>query len=100
MFLLGDQPLLTSKTIDGMLDSFWRSEKDICVPVYKGKRGNPAIFNRKMYDRLLAIRGDIGARDIIRAEYDRILQIEVEDPLCFFDIDSEEDFRRVQNLLV
>jgi molybdenum cofactor cytidylyltransferase len=99
MFLLSDQPMLTSQTINRMLSRFWNSEEDICVPVFKGKRGNPTIFKRTMYDQLLALQGDIGARDIILANPARVLTIEVDEPLCFFDIDSEKDFNYLQDLL-
>jgi molybdenum cofactor cytidylyltransferase len=99
MFLLGDQPMLESNTIDHMLDRFRYSDKDICVPVCKGKRGNPTIFNRVMYDQLMAIEGDIGAREIIKANPERVLYVEMEDPLCFFDIDSQKDFEDLQLLL-
>jgi molybdenum cofactor cytidylyltransferase len=99
MFLLGDQPMLEYSTIDNMLDRFRYSDKDICVPVCKGKRGNPTIFNRTMYDQLMTIEGDIGARDIIQANPQRVLYVEMEDPLCFFDIDSQKDFEDLQLLL-
>jgi len=99
MFLLGDQPLLNSNTIDHLLERFRHSAKDICVPVFKGKRGNPTIFNRVLYDQLMAIEGDIGARDIIQANPERVLYIELDDPLCFFDIDSQKDFEKLQALL-
>lgn len=99
MFLLGDQPMLDSSTINYMLDRFHSSDKDICVPVCRGKRGNPTIFNSAMYEQLLAIEGDIGARDIIKANPERVLRIEIENSLCFFDIDSQKDFEQLQVLL-
>jgi molybdenum cofactor cytidylyltransferase len=99
MFLLGDQPMLNSETINHMLDSFLYSDKDICVPVYKGKRGNPTIFNQVMYDQLMAIEGDIGARDIIEANPERVLHVELGDPLCFFDIDTRKDLADLKLLL-
>jgi molybdenum cofactor cytidylyltransferase len=99
MFLLGDQPMLDSNTIDHMLASFRHSGKDICVPVCKGKMGNPTIFNRALYDQLMAIEGDIGARDIIRTNPERVFKLELDDPLCFFDIDSQKDFENLQALL-
>jgi molybdenum cofactor cytidylyltransferase len=99
MFLLGDQPMLNSNTIDHMLDRFRYSGKDICVPVCKGKKGNPTIFSRVLYDQLMAIEGDIGARDIIRTHPERVLYIDLDDPLCFFDVDSPKDFENLQSLL-
>lgn len=99
MFLLGDQPMLKSATIDRMLDKFWHSEKDICVPIWKEKRGNPTIFSRAMYCNLMAVEGDIGARGVIRANPERVLSIEVDDPLCFVDIDSQQDLENLQPLL-
>jgi CTP:molybdopterin cytidylyltransferase MocA len=47
----------------------------------------------------MAIEGDIGARDIIRANPGRVLYIEMNDPLCFFDIDSQKDLVNLQLLL-
>ena len=98
MFLLGDQPLVDSVTIDHLLDQFWRSEKDICVPVYQGKKGNPTIFSSSLYDRLLKIQGDIGARHIIQAYPERVLYVELKDPLCFFDIDTEKDYNALRTV--
>ncbi len=99
MFLLGDQPLLKTATIDHMLDRFWHSARDICVPIWQGKRGNPTIFSRAMYCNLMAIEGDIGARQVIRANRERALSIELDDPLCFLDIDSPKDYEDIQKLL-
>ena len=99
MFLLGDQPMLDSNTIDHMLERFRHSGKDICVPICNGQRRNPTIFNRVLYDQLMAIEGDIGARDIIRANPGRVLYIEMNDPVCFFDIDSQKDLVNLQLLL-
>ncbi|MFC1814736.1 NTP transferase domain-containing protein [Thermodesulfobacteriota bacterium] len=91
MFLLGDQPLVDAKMIDLLLTRFWKSGKEICVPVHQGRRGNPSIFSRNFFAQLMRIQGDIGAREIIRANPDRLLSVDVDDPLSFFDIDTEED---------
>ena len=91
MFLLGDQPMLKTDIIDHMLDQFRQSENDLCVPVYKNKSGNPTIFRRPLYDALMQISGDTGARDIIRKNSDRAQFVEIDDPLCFFDIDTPKD---------
>lgn len=99
MFLLGDQPMIDSATIDYLLRNFWISGKDICVPVYQGQRGNPVIVSDKFYAHLLSISGDIGAREIVKNNPDRVLEVAVKNPLCFTDIDTEKDFEKLQSLL-
>jgi molybdenum cofactor cytidylyltransferase len=96
MFLLGDQPRVQSSTIDELLARFRGSEKNICVPVHRGKQGNPTLFSRAMYCRLMAINGDFGARNIIREESEQVLFVEVDDPAEFVDIDTPEDIEKIQ----
>jgi len=99
MFLLGDQPLITAGFIDRMLDQFKLSEKEICVPVCKGQRGNPVIFLRPLFDDLMQVSGDIGARNIIRNNSERTQYLEIDDPLYFSDIDTVEDLEHLQDRL-
>jgi len=99
MYLLADQPLIDSDTIDRMLDQFHNSDKDICVPVFEGRRGNPTIFRQPIYEEIMMIDGDTGARNIIAKKTERVLYAEVEDPKCFFDIDSQEDLKNLLGLL-
>jgi len=94
MFLLGDQPRLRTATIDHLLAHFWKSDKNICVPVQGGVRGNPTIFSRTMYGELMAIRGDIGARQVIAKNPDQVLAVETGEPTEFIDIDSPADLLR------
>lgn len=99
VFLLADQPLLQSSTIDHLLERFRKSEKYICVPVYRGKRGNPVIFRRALYCWLMALEGDVGARNIILGNPQHVLSVEVDDPLTFVDIDSAEDLLVLKDLI-
>lgn len=99
MFLLGDQPMLDAKTINMLLDRFWNSEREICVPVCRGKRGNPTVFSHKYYDQLLQIKGDIGARKVLEKYASHIIHVEVDHPLGFLDVDTEVDLKALQNML-
>jgi molybdenum cofactor cytidylyltransferase len=96
MFLLGDQPRVQTATIDYLLNCFGKSQKSICVPVYRRIRGNPTIFDRSMYGKLMAIEGDVGARNVIREHPQRVLTVEVDDPECVRDIDVPSDFEAFQ----
>ena len=99
MFLLGDQPMVDSRMINHLLDRFWKSDKDICVPTFQGKRGNPTIFSKNLYNQLLGIKGDVGARNIIRTHPACVLHVEVNNPLYFSDIDTEKDLKSLESLL-
>jgi molybdenum cofactor cytidylyltransferase len=97
MFLLGDQPMVDSLLIDLMLKQFYKSDKNICAPVYKGKRGNPTIFSREYFNLLQSMRGDSGGRNIIIANPDDILKIETDSPACVFDIDTMGDLEELNS---
>ena len=96
MFLLGDQPMLNTSSINVLLEKFWSCEKDICVPTYRGKRKTPAIFRRCFYTRLMDLKGDKGARQLIDDHPDRVLAVEMEDPILFFDVDTRQDFEQLK----
>ena len=91
MFLLGDQPLVDSRLINLLLNRFYKSDKNICVPVYKEKRGNPTIFSRKHFNLLQRVKGDSGGRRIILANPDDILKIDTDSPACVFNINTMDD---------
>jgi molybdenum cofactor cytidylyltransferase len=97
MFLLGDQPLISSKTIDFLLDRFSASKKDILVPVCRNKKGNPTIFSDRFYNQIFNIKGDMGAREIIRDNPDCVSLVEMDNPALFFDIDTPADLEKLKN---
>ncbi len=99
MVMMGDQPLLSHDVINLVLGSFRSSDKDICVPVCKGKRGLPACFTKRFYDGIMGITGDTGAREIIGKNPEDVLTVEVEDPTFFMDIDDERDFEALKFLV-
>jgi molybdenum cofactor cytidylyltransferase len=99
MYLLADQPMINSNTIDLLLDQIHGSRREVCVPVFEGRRGNPTIFKRSIYEEIMMIDGDIGARNIIAKNAERVLYAKIKDPLCFFDIDSPEDLKKLQGLM-
>jgi molybdenum cofactor cytidylyltransferase len=100
MFLLADQPMLNSTTINTLLESFWSADKDICVPVCKGSRKNPTLFSRHFYRQLMRVEGDHGGRQLIDANRHQVLEIEMDDPLCFFDVDTQKDLEQIKTLML
>ncbi len=97
MFLLGDQPLVTTKTIEALLTAFLKEPCRWVAPSWRGQRGNPVITPASWFDRIFALVGDTGPRKHLKDPAARLKLVEVEDEGVVFDIDSPEDYERLQS---
>jgi molybdenum cofactor cytidylyltransferase len=95
LFLLGDQPLITPEIINLLLAAYKSSPCPIVLPVFKGRRGNPALFSRETFPRLATLKENCGARTLFEEYAERILKVPVSDPAIHFDIDTEENYRQL-----
>lgn len=99
MILLGDQPFVWPHVIDGLLDAFYRSDKEICVPFFQGKRGNPVVFGRVFFSELARLEGDFGGRLIVERNMENVLEVELGDPSVVIDVDTQEDLERAKGII-
>jgi molybdenum cofactor cytidylyltransferase len=88
MIALADQPFIDSRTINLLIREFGTHGKGIVVPLYRGKRGHPVILSSKYKPELLALEGDIGARQILALNPDDILEVAVDCEGVLMDIDT------------
>ena len=95
MFLLGDQPFVRPEHIDILIDRYRYSNAHICVPVYGIRRGNPALFDKRLYRELKKLQGDVGGRSLLKKEGIHVLEIEMEDVGQTIDIDTKSDLKKV-----
>lgn len=88
--MLADMPDVDAKTIDTLIGAF---EPDLgrhaVVPTNEGKAGNPVLWSRRFFADLMAIAGDKGARELIRAHPDAIAWVEI-GPGVTHDVDTPE----------
>ncbi len=96
IFLLGDQPMLTSTMIDELLALRERTGKRIVLPLYQGQRGNPVIFSLELAPELLAVTGDEGGRGVLKRHPDEIATLEMGEEAANFDVDTWEAYLAVQ----
>lgn len=97
MVLLGDQPLVRPDTLDRLADAHLeaclsRPGHAATVPYFEGRRGNPAVLSPLLFPEILRLRGDEGARGILRSLGDALLPLPVDDPGVLRDVDTPEDF--------
>ena len=96
MIVLGDQPLINKETINKLVEELAKNRYGIVTPVYKGKKGHPVIFATKYKSELSELGGDAGAKKIIEAHPDDILEVAVDSESIITDIDNENDYRTHQ----
>ena len=93
MFLLSDQPQISSELIRQLMDRYFQNRKSITAPMVNGQRGNPLLFDRSAFSALAEVEGDRGGRAVInRFEVDWLPWI---DNRILMDVDSPGDYERL-----
>nr|MBC7244320.1 putative selenium-dependent hydroxylase accessory protein YqeC [Chloroflexota bacterium] len=95
LFVLADQPLVTSSALERILLAYYRTTKPIVASSCEGRRSPPALFDRCLFPELKALHGDIGGRQVIARFEDKVVPVEVESPEICCDIDTDADYRRL-----
>ncbi len=89
--LLGDMPRMTASHINRLIAAFNPVEgRAIAVPTFGGKRGNPVLFGRQFFVEMKDVAGDVGARHLIGAHEDQVVEVAMEDDAIFVDVDTPE----------
>jgi molybdenum cofactor cytidylyltransferase len=94
LVVLGDQPSVTSKLIDQMVQSLATTEKRILVPFYDGRRGHPVLFSANYRDEILTQYDDVGLRGLLHAHHEEVFELSVSSSAVLSDMDCPEDYRR------
>lgn len=93
MFVLGDQPAVPPLLYNKLIGAYRSSFKLATAPVYKGKRGNPTIFDRRTWPMLLKLSGDEGGRSLFNhLEKGQLYYFETEESSVLADIDTVDDY--------
>jgi len=88
---LGDQPFVRPETVDRMVAAYEKTRACIVIPTYRGTRGNPVLFDRSIFPQIEGIRGDVGAKSVVRRNASEVLEVDVRDIGVLADIDTPSD---------
>jgi molybdenum cofactor cytidylyltransferase len=94
-----DMPLVSDATVRAVLDAYRRRGRLVVRPALGDRHGHPVIFDRALFDELRAADPSAGARAVISAHRDRVLDVPVGDLGAFTDIDTPEDYQRCLDLM-
>ena len=98
LVVLADMHKINTYVINKLIEKFKDNDANkICIPIYKGIRGNPVLLDRSVLKQITSLEGDIGAKEIIKNNKN-IIEVNFENDSILFDIDTSEDLRIFNHL--
>lgn len=94
IFMVCDQPFVTSSLLLNLLYKKNESRMPIVASDYGNKLGTPALFHRSLFETLLELKGDTGARKILIDNMDKVAKVSF--PEGITDIDTKEDYEKLK----
>jgi molybdenum cofactor cytidylyltransferase len=89
--VLGDMPRITAGQIDRLIAAYNPVEgRALCIPTWRGKRGNPVLIGKRFFAEMQALTGDVGARPLISQYPELICEVEMENDAVLLDIDTPQ----------
>ena len=95
VLFLVDHPLVEPATIESLIANF--APNRIVLPVFQGRRGHPVLFAREVLQEILSLPPSEGANIVVRRDPGRIVEVSVDAPGILVDIDTPEQFRKLEN---
>jgi CTP:molybdopterin cytidylyltransferase MocA len=92
---LVDVPMIQPATIRRVVDAWTRTSAPLVRPAIGRRHGHPVLFDRALFPELRRAPLGEGAKVVVRAHADRIVNVPVEDPGCVVDVDTPADYERL-----
>jgi molybdenum cofactor cytidylyltransferase len=92
---LGDMPDILPATHRAVVDALAKGAP-LAAAVGRANRdrGHPVGFARALFDELCALDGDEGARAVVARHREALVEVPVDDPGIFLDVDTPADLAR------
>ncbi|MET0163945.1 MAG: nucleotidyltransferase family protein [Vicinamibacterales bacterium] len=87
-----DIPMVHASTIRQIVEVWQRQRAPVVRPAVGVRHGHPVLFDRSLFDELRKAPLDQGARAVVHAHADRIVNVPVEDEGCLVDVDTPADY--------
>jgi len=94
LLCLIDHPLISSDLVNELIEQFYVKREKIVLPVYQGRRGHPVIFPAALYDELLHAPVDKGARAVVWAHANDVLEVPTNEEGCVLNLNDPETLLR------
>ncbi len=95
LILLGDMPEIEVPVLRALITAFAGADA-ICVPVHRGRRGNPMLWGNNYFAEMVELTGDAGAKSLAARHQDHLIEVEVASGGIFEDVDAPADLARLK----
>lgn len=92
MIFSGDQPLITVDAINLLIDSYKKTDKEIIIPVFDGKRGHPVLIGSTLIGEIEKLDPEIGLRGLSQEYSYEVLEVVSNDQGIIKDFDTYEEY--------
>ena len=92
---LVDHPLITGAVVEALVAAFDRSPRSIVLPTWQGRRGHPVIFPARLFSELYHASDDVGARAVVWAHKNEVVEVPTEEEGVVLDIDDRATFDKL-----
>ena len=94
IIMTADQPLLSTSVLHALADAHEKTARPIAAAEYSGTLGSPALFARELFEELLSLAPDCGAKQLISADQMRVIPVPF--PGGERDVDTPDDYQSIQ----
>jgi molybdenum cofactor cytidylyltransferase len=99
MMTLVDVPLVSVDTCRRVLATWRGTRAPIVRPARGDEHGHPVIFDRAIFGELRTADRHVGAKAVVRAHANEIVNVPIEDEGAFLDIDTAPEYQAVLDRL-
>lgn len=96
ILMVCDQPFVSAALLDELVIRYEGTRKTVVASSYGNNMGTPALFDKTIFAALLALKGDAGAKKLIKENPGWVEQVNF--PLGNIDIDTDEDYDKLLHL--
>jgi len=90
LIMLGDMPLVEMSLLNALIAAYDPlAGRDIVVPVWQDRIGNPRLWGRRYFDTIMSLTGDSGAARLLRDHPGRIKKIAAPSNAVLRDFDTQ-----------
>ena len=90
-----DAPMIAVDTVVTLIATFNATGAPIVRPRYRGRNGHPVVFSRAVFDELRHADPAVGAKAVLRAHQDALVNLDVDDAGVAGDVDTPEDYEKL-----